>query len=71
MGACEVGDGVAEGGSWSWRAAYEGSSEGSVGVRVNLEVEVFDCLEGVVHVGVDLEGRLLSLRRFRWCDLFW
>ncbi|KAJ1101383.1 hypothetical protein NDU88_006451 [Pleurodeles waltl] len=56
VGAYEVGDGVAERGSWSWRAVYEGSSEGRVGVRVDLEVEVFGCLESVVRVGVDLEG---------------
>ncbi|KAJ1147124.1 hypothetical protein NDU88_000011 [Pleurodeles waltl] len=56
VGACEVGNGVAEGGSWSWRSVYEGSSEGSVGVRVDLEMEVFGCLEGVFRVGVDLEG---------------
>ncbi|KAJ1138714.1 hypothetical protein NDU88_005095 [Pleurodeles waltl] len=42
------------------QAVYEGSSEGRVGVRVDLEVEVFGCCESVVRVGVNLEGRLVG-----------
>ncbi|KAJ1098494.1 hypothetical protein NDU88_003605 [Pleurodeles waltl] len=56
VGACKVGNGVTKGGSWSWRSVDESSSEGCVGVRVDPEVKVFSCLEGVVRVGVDLEG---------------
>ncbi|KAJ1204381.1 hypothetical protein NDU88_008159 [Pleurodeles waltl] len=54
VGAHEVGNGVTEGGSWSWWSVDERSSEGGVGVRVDPEVKVFSCLEDVVRV--DLEG---------------
>ncbi|KAJ1194413.1 hypothetical protein NDU88_003702 [Pleurodeles waltl] len=51
-----VSDGVIELRLGTWGSVDECSSEGGIGVDVNLEVQVFGSFEGVFGVGRDSDG---------------